>query len=305
MRISTFNVEFLFSAGEHNHSGHMWTYTPEYVSARMDHLAAQFAKINADILFLNEIASKEVLEKIIAKCGIDYKYFIANPDRNGIGNAVIFKDKNCICESIPAVSAMPVMMVGDTDVIGPRIYSRRDFVHLTTTFNEKPLDIFGLHLKARWMIREKNENMTDRPIKTELEAADGMIRSEMFTLAQARRMRELVSETFIADKKAQVAVLGDFNAQERDPAMRIIRGELSNREDSLVEPPKNVATDRRYSFYGTHGRKQIDHILLSRSLAERVKSFDILNENLSYHSNKPPFPNAIESDHAPLMVELV
>lgn len=133
MKIVTHNIEFLFGEGAHFHSGKEWNYTKELVEARIEHFSKLFFEINADILLLQEIASKSVIERIIARTGMDYSCFFATSDQNGVGNVVLYKQKNAVCESIPATSALPVFIEGDVDTIGPRIWSRRDFVHMKTT----------------------------------------------------------------------------------------------------------------------------------------------------------------------------
>ena len=95
MKIATHNVEFLFEEGTHSHSGKKWNYKKELVEARIDHFSKLFSEINADILLLQEVASQSVIERIIAKTRIDYSYFFANPDKNGVGNVVLYKQRDC------------------------------------------------------------------------------------------------------------------------------------------------------------------------------------------------------------------
>ncbi len=306
MKIATFNVEFLFNEGDHKHSGKMWVYTKEYVEKRVDHLAKQISEIDADILFLQEAASEEVIQKIIKKTEKDYSYFIATPDNFGVGNAVLYKSKDCKCESVVATTDYPVFVEGDIDSIGPRIHSRRAFIHLTTFFNNKPLHLFGLHLNSRFFVRIKNKELVPiLDVNTQIEAADALIRSETFRLVQARKMRQAVDEIFSLDKDAFIGVMGDFNSHENETPFRIIKGEFDSHSDSLV----NIASawcpdDKRHSFIGDKGSKLIDYILLSKPLEHHIKSFQILNEGLTHHNNKLPSPTFVESDHAPLVVEL-
>ena len=84
-----------------------------------------------------------MLRRILGKVGEGYSYFIATPDVNGVGNAVIFKKEiNCACTSIQAKSDhMPVFVEGDQDVIGPRIWSRRDFVFMKTIHEGKDINM--------------------------------------------------------------------------------------------------------------------------------------------------------------------
>lgn len=304
MKIATFNVEFLFVEGQHKHSGKTWNYSKEFVDARIEALAKMISEIDADIVFLQEIASETVLKRIIDRTGIKYSHFLAQPDKRNVGNAVIYRLSNCEVRSIPAVTDFPVLIEGDTDVLGNKLFSRRAFVSLITTYEDKPLHLFGLHLNARFFVHLQGKNGNPLPTETQIQAADGLIRSEVFRSVQARKMRQVIDKIFEHDAKAQIIVSGDFNSQVRETPFRIIAGEFSTHDDALVSAVEIKHVDKEFSFIGEHGPKLIDHILMSKPLVKYVKTFRIFNENLKYHSNKPPTPEFIESDHAPLVVEL-
>jgi endonuclease/exonuclease/phosphatase family metal-dependent hydrolase len=305
MKIATHNVEFLFGEGEHTFQGKKWNFTKEYVEGRIEYLANLYSKIDADILFLQEVASEDVIKRIIAKVGKDYSYFLATPDRSGVGNAVLYKSQDCVCDSIPTTSAMPVFMEGDIDTLGPRIPSRRDFVKVTTTYKGNPLYLFGLHLKAKFLVPLKDSNKIDHAIETQVDAADAFIRSEMFTLAQARKMREVVDQALASDPKSAVIVAGDFNAVEKDASFRIVRGELKDRSDSLISLSGKIPRSDCFSFCRSNGEKiYIDHILFSKNLEPHAKSLQILNSGLSRHDYISPNRSFVESDHAPVVLEL-
>lgn len=305
MKIATFNVEFLFDEGEHKHSGKTWYYSPEYVSKRIDHLSSIFLGINADYLFLQEVASADVIERIIKKTGLDYSYFISTPDNRGVGNAVIYKSKDCKVESIPAITDFTVMVEGDVDYIGPRLHSRRAFVHVTTQFKDKPFHLFGIHLNSRFFIHlQSKDDHSPLPTITQMDAADGLIRSEIFRSIQARKMRQVIDGLIANDKDVQLAVMGDFNSIERETPLRIIQGEFESHDDALISPARKIPVDNRYSFVGEYGKKLIDYILITKNLENSVRNFQIFNEGLSYHSNKAPTPSFIESDHAPIVIEI-
>lgn len=304
MKIATFNVEFLFDEGEHRHSGKKWVYTKEYVESRIAHLAKAISEINADVVFLQEVASESALKRIIERTGKDYSYFLAEHDKRGIGNAVIYRLKDCKVESIPAITEFPVLIEGDTDVLGSKLFSRRAYVSLETTYKDKPLHLFGLHLNSRFFIHLQGKDGNPLPTETQMQAADGLIRSEVFRSVQSRKMRQLIDEIFVKDKSAQIAVMGDFNSQKRETPFRVILGEFASRDDALVSADNIFPPEKEYSFIGEYGPKIIDYILVSKPLQPSVKSFHIFNENLSHHSNKTPTPNFVESDHAPLVIEL-
>ena len=307
MKIATHNIEFLFEEGTHTHSGKEWNYTKELVEARIDHFSKLFSEINADILLLQEIASKSVIKRIIAKTGIDYSYFFATPDQNGVGNVVLYKQKDVICESIPALTPLPVFVEGDTDVLGPRIWSRRDFVHMEMMWNGKKLHVVGVHVKANFLMPEKNTAGEARPIKTQITAADGLIRSEAFRFSQAKKLRELIDTFFATDPNASVIVGGDYNAEENYAVYRIIRGVINDAPDTLIEAGTKIEQEKRFSSLSTTlGRKRLlDHFLISKGLEQNLVSVQILNDNISENKNIAPNPDLVGSDHAPIVIELI
>lgn len=306
MKIVTHNIEFLFGEGMHTHSGKEWNYTKELVEARIDHFAKLFSEINADILLLQEIASKSVIERIIGRAGIDYSYFFATPDQNGVGNVVLYKQKDAVCESIPALTSFPVFVEGDADIIGSRIWSRRDFVHLETTFQGKRLDVVGVHIKANSLMPEKSTTGEAYPMKTQITAADGLIRSEVFRFSQAKRLRELIDSFFTNDPDALVVVGGDYNAEEYHAVYRIIQGIAKDELSTLVATSSRIIEEKRFSALSCTLKKKklLDHILISKSLESYLSDVQILNENISDNKSIAPNPTLVRSDHASVIIEL-
>ena len=303
MKIATHNVEFLFVEGEHEHSGKTWTYTPEYVESRINHFAKLFAKLDADILFLQEVASQTVLDRIINKSGIPYLSFMAVPDNYGVGNAVLYKSKDCVCDSVPATTSLPVFVEGDQDAIGKRVWSRRDFVRITTNYNDKPIMLIGIHIKAGFAMPIKSKKGVAYPMETQIDRADGLIRSEFFRFAQARKVRQLVDEQ-LRDPNASVVVTGDFNSDEKFAPYRIITGEIKTAADSLASAAQKIPESERFTVLNKGKKLLIDHILFSKKLEPSVKEVVILNKDLREHKNVHPSPAYVESDHAPLLLEL-
>jgi endonuclease/exonuclease/phosphatase family metal-dependent hydrolase len=300
MKIATHNVLFLFDQGKHRHSGKDWTYTPELVEARIAHFAALFASLDADVLFLQEVASEDVLRRIIERSGVAYSYFLGKPDRTGVGNAVLYRGEFS-CSSVPAVSELPVFVQGDEDTLGPRIFSRRDFVRVQGEYAGKPLLLLGLHLKAGFLMPLNSLERNEFPIKGQLAAADGLIRSEAFRFAQAKAARQAADSFVQEHSDGQVVVAGDFNARESDAPYRIIQGVLKELPDALVSATDTLPESERVSL---SGRSPVDHILLSRELAGRITSVRILNDGPREAKDVPPLATAVGSDHSPVLVEL-
>ncbi len=302
MKILTQNLEFLFDAGTHTHSGKEWTYTNEFVQARIDHFAEFFKNENADVIFLQELASENVLKKIIAQSSIDYSYFIATPDQNGVGNATLLKTKEALFESVPSVASIPVFITGDTDTIGPRLWARRDFVCVKTTYQDKPLYLLGIHLKSNFAMPEQSPDGVSIPMETQISFADGMIRSELFRASQAKKARETIDGFFKENADAQVIVAGDFNTQLSNPIFRMIQGGIKKFSDSLIATSKLIPESKRYSIMIGEERYMADHILVSKNLQDKIVSIDVQNESISKENTTDETP--VESDHAAVILEL-
>jgi endonuclease/exonuclease/phosphatase family metal-dependent hydrolase len=151
MIVATYNVEFLFDEGEHQHSGQTWVYKPEYVAERVSKLAEKFKQINADVLLLQEVGSESVVHKIIEQSGLSYQAFFGETDRFGVGNAVLYRVPVTQVSSVPTTGALPSFGSDTADNLSPHIPSRRGFVHATVEYQGAPLHIIGLHIKANFL----------------------------------------------------------------------------------------------------------------------------------------------------------
>ncbi len=286
MKIGTWNLKFLFDEGTRLYSGVETEFTKEFVEKRFTYFAEQFDLLDCDILFLQEVGDKSALEKIVAQTKNDYSYFIANPDAYGTGNAVIYKSNlNCKCESVSTNSTVPVFNEEDTDTITNRIKSRRDYVKLETTVNNQALVLVGLHIKARFLVYKNGSSFPNEEEKdSQVLAADGAIRSEIFRLNQAKKVREIASNV-LGNENTHFIALGDFNAEQNSEVVKIIRGGIKDRHDTLRLITEDSA---------------IDHIFVSQSLEEKVSNIEILNELKASDGGA----EIVESDHAPITFKL-
>ncbi len=303
MKIATHNTEFLFDIGEHTYGGKTWTHTPEFVAARVRLFGNLFREIDADILLLQEVGQESVVHKIISESAIPYSAFFGAPDISNVRNAILWRGTEGQAESIPAFASLPVFNEGDADILGSRMYSRRDFVHLRTMHNGKKLHVFSIHLKSNFLNPEILKDGTKRPMKTQTELADGIIRSDFFRLSQAKKLRQILDQIFTEDPDAEVIVGGDFNDVEINSTVGIVMGKNQEAPDALIQTTKAIPKEKRFSGTGRGEVSLIDHILASKNLMSSLTSARILNENLSFHENVAPTPTFPESDHAPIVVE--
>ena len=207
----------------------------------------------------------------------------------------------CECFSIPATSALPVFVEGDSDTLGQRVFSRRDFVGLKMEYAGKPVLMLGIHLKAGFLVAMKDSDGKNLPMFDQLSAADGLIRSEFFRFAQARKAREVIDGFLIENPNGEVVAAGDFNARDGDVPLRIVQGVLKGTDDSLGDAADWLPESERISF---GGRKLVDHILLSSRMAGGIHGVRILSQGEKPAKDVSPTPTAIGSDHPPLVVEI-
>jgi len=160
---------------------------------------------------------------------------------------------------------------------------------------------------ANFLMPEKNTAGEAHPMKTQITAADGLIRSEIFRFSQAKKLRELIDTFFAADPNASVIVGGDYNAEENYAVYRIVRGVINDVPDTLIEAGTKIEPEKRFSSLSTTlGRKRLlDHFLISKNLEQHLGSVQILNDNISENKNIAPNPDLVGSDHAPIVIELI
>lgn len=130
--------------------------------------------------------------------------------------------------------------------------------------------------------------------------------SEVQRHQQAQEVREFVDQLQAADPTARVAVLGDVNDFEFSRTTSILVGGTG--PTALVDLPRTVQPDRRYTYVFEGNSQVLDHILLSKSLAyvdrdgggplPRQRSFvyDIVHTNAEFADQV--------SDHDPQTVRL-
>lgn len=140
--------------------------------------------------------------------------------------------------------------------------------------------------------------------------AEGFFLAAVKQAGQALEARLLVEQIFDDDPQALVAVCGDFNAEDREKAVRTIRGDEEDTGNgrlatrTLVPVERSLPDSQRYSVIH-HGRRlMLDHILVSRSLLGRYVGAEVHNEALGDELVSPAIVHAPpDSYHAPVVAE--
>ncbi len=298
------NCNNLRAPGEYRRpNGELAVVTPELVAAQQARLAELLASLKPDVVVLQEVGSQAGLEAVVALTGVPYHFFLAQPDDRSMANAILYLGQGKVRSLGFSALPLPVLTESDTDTYGPRLATKRGYVQAELEFRGRPLHVIGLHLRSSLPRKLKNSLGKGVPIATQQEAGDGVIRSELWRLAEARAVRSVVDRLLAQDAEAQVVVLGDFNAQAGSTVCKVIEGPLA--EGRLTRALDTVPADERYSVLRANGRRDlIDHVLISPSLVSCLGEVRILNSMLKSEAELPTGVPAIESDHASVVVEL-
>jgi predicted extracellular nuclease len=130
--------------------------------------------------------------------------------------------------------------------------------------------------------------------------AEGHLRSMVWRAAEALFVRGLVDEIHAVNADRHVVVAGDLNDHPESLVVRTVAGGGPN---ALAACAELVPLAARFSILHRGRRKQIDHVLVTPGLRQRVQTASFLNEDLrdhgDFHDDAPP---SVDSDHAALVV---
>jgi endonuclease/exonuclease/phosphatase family metal-dependent hydrolase len=290
LRVATFNVLNLFDP----------TFGP-----KIEEITRVVREADADVVGLQEIGSADALEAVRARLDGYAPAVLGTADARGIACALLSR-RPIVRAGVHTASSLgfPVFQQGDPAPFGDRIPLRRGVVHARIDGGDLgEIELLVAHLKSgrpRLLRTPEGEFV---PAVTGHARAESLIRSVVWRAAEGLYLRRLVDELFAKEEAARVFALGDFNDVAGSLVLRVVEGEGEKR---LVSVAAGVAPERRFSAIHGGTPVQIDHILVSTALAGRVHEARFLNEKLRDHGPyiEEPGPASIDSDHAPLVVEL-
>jgi endonuclease/exonuclease/phosphatase family metal-dependent hydrolase len=166
-----------------------------------------------------------------------------------------------------------------------------------------PVHLMNLHLRAPRAVPLQDDRAATSHDSSRT-FVEGQFLAAQKREGQALEARLFVERLFDAEPAARIVVCGDFNSEERDAPMRIMRG--GRDEDTPEALPRilvplidRVGKARRFSI--VHGGQKVllDHILASRALTVACSSVVILNEGLQDEvTAQEPILGSL---HAPVM----
>ena len=174
------------------------------------------------------------------------------------------------------------------------------------------LHVLNLHLKAPIAVPIPGQKLSAESWKSIGGWAEGFFVASTKRAGQALEARLFIDRLFDVEPKALIAACGDFNADEYEVPIRIIRGGNANGEEpdvsrdarTLAALERKIPMTRRYSVLHAGRRVMLDHLLVSRRLAACVSAVEVHNENLQDEAIGPVASGlTLGSYHAPVVAE--
>lgn len=293
LKIATFNAEFLTRPKVHLKFNHpfdlrgqdrkTWE-TPGYRDAKFAEATSRVARyiaqnVRADVLVLTEVGSEGDVEELnheLKKNKVDLPYLAV-----------------CECKSGRTAQYVAVLSRYPLQDVRRSLADREGyFAELDDAGSERDTGI-GKGMRVGFAAAGRTFTLYAVHFTSER----GGHAEDAQRIAQASILRRLTLPALQAGK--HVIVAGDLNDRRGDPALRRVRG-LDDIWPDLIQTGhhKYFRDDgERWTYEFRGQREQIDHILLSPSIAIAVKRKGI-------QATTGPMPDRQVSDHRPLIVTL-
>lgn len=320
IRIASFNLESLDEPPRGRVS----------VDKRIEILRPQLVRLRADILCLQEIngqnetggtRSLRVLDRVLE--GTPYakfnRVFSTSPsgkgarDRHNLVTLSRYPISNFeeVCHTRidpPLYKSATASPTEQTP--GPLKWERPVLLSELDIGGKNPLHVINVHLRAPRAAFITGQKLDSKSWKTMSGWAEGYFIAAVKQSGQALEVRLLIDEIFDANASALICVVGDFNADDHEAPVLIIRGDEDDSGNGelaarmLVAAERSMPQSQRFSIIH-RGRKQMfDHILVSNELLSWFRIAEIHNEALGDEVASPAaVEGAPESYHAPVVAE--
>ncbi len=236
--VATFNVENLYDAWDDPYSND--ESTPVKSRADLEKLARVIRDIDADVLSVDEVENRGILEDFNRIFLKDMGYTV-----------VLFEGNDVRGIDVALLTRLPVGPVTSyrhlrfqTDAGEPQHF-RRDLLRVRLDPpGAAPMDVFLVHLKSK-----EGADDTGLPIR----------------MAEAKTARGILDEILARDPNARFVVCGDFNDLPDSEPLRIFLGAGPTALRSFHE---ELPADQRVTYNKEPYRSMIDFILCSPAMAK-------------------------------------
>jgi endonuclease/exonuclease/phosphatase family metal-dependent hydrolase len=299
-------------------------------AARIAALRAQLARLDADVLCLQEIAARHedgkhaprrlrALDTLLA--GTPYASFerVASSARDGHGPLDVH---NLAILSRFKIEAHRQYWHDFVDPITYRIATAAPPVTGTTAIEwDRPVlhatlaapdggdvDVFNLHLRAPLAAFIPGQKDSPFAWRTTSAWAEGFFLAAVKRAGQALETRLAIDALFDRDPRARIVVCGDMNAEEREMPLRILRADEADTGSpalagrALIPLERDLPEARRFSVLHAGRPAMIDHLLVSQAMMASYRSLEVFNQRLEDEAFAGSGgPVSLDSYHAPVV----
>lgn len=268
VKVATFNVHNFFDdKDDPSHADEVLS--AQEVSSKLTQLGVALKLIAADVIALQEVENREVLDRLVKEhlSNLGYAHVHLQPgnDPRGINVAVLSR------YPLVRVTSHASDYFKGLDPADSKNYrfSRDCLEVLLEPSQNRRLLLLVNHLRAN--------DWQDPALATRTREA------------QAKRLREIVDATLKWEPEANVAVLGDLNDAPDSKTLSLIKSGAT----ALVDPLAQKPLTQRYTTIYSGDQVQIDYILVTPGLLADMVA------NSAHVDHSSPFKSA--SDHYPVI----
>jgi endonuclease/exonuclease/phosphatase family metal-dependent hydrolase len=269
MTIATYNVKNFFDEYDNPYTADEGT--AKKPEAEVKALTEAIAKVNADVLILQEVEADGVLKKFaegpLAEMKYSYVVDTTTEDARGITVAALSRFP------VQRITSHRLALLDEAAAASAENRFARDLLRIDV--EPKPgfvISVYGVHLKSK---------------RTDPDSKDKQSNGKR--LAEGKRIREIIKSEQPAG--ARFIFVGDCNDYIDTPPLKEIRAAT---EPMLTDALEKIPADKRITFKNERYTEAIDQILLSPALAA-----DLVENSAEIFSGEP-FTKA--SDHRPVRV---
>ena len=216
--------------------------TPAKPRKEMERLAESIRQLNADVIAVEEVESRDYLERFV-------NVFL--PEM-GYQHVVLFEGNDTRGIDVGLISRIPVGTVESNRHVtfpgldgSPRRFNR-DVLEVTLLpEGAPPLEVWVVHLKSN---------------------AGGREEAEPIRIPEAQQVRRMLDEEFAEDPDARILVMGDFNDLWDSETMKTIVG---SSEGAMFSAGSELQDPGIVSFNTGEFRSVIDFMLCSPAMARQ------------------------------------
>ena len=300
------------------------------VEKRIEILRPQLLRLRADVLCLQEIngqnendgtRSMRVLDAVLAGTGYENYHRAHSQSPSGKGA----RDRH----NLVTLSRFPITKFEEVchTRMDPPLYrpiTQKPLQKNPTPINwerpvlmcqldlgtNNPLHVINVHLRAPRAAFISGQKKDAKSWISMPGWAEGYFIASLKQSGQALEVRFLIDEIFNANPRALVCVAGDFNADDHEAPVRIIRGDEDDVGSGefaarmLIAAERTLPQSQRFSIIHRGKAQMFDHILVSNDLLSWLRKTEIHNEALGDEVASPAaVADAPESYHAPIVAE--